>query len=108
MPGGMAGHIDHLPGQAQQIQPVATPHGLARLGNVLGGGAVDPGAGGLAQLGHAARMVAVVVGHYNGLQLQIKAAQRRKRGRSLAWVDDQRVLSVVQQPDVVVVESGQR
>jgi hypothetical protein len=35
-------------------------------------------------------------------------AQRRKRGRGLAWVDDQRVLSVVQQPDVVVVESGQR
>lgn len=108
MPGGMAGHIDHLPLQAQQRQPIAAPQGLAGLGDVFGRGAVDPGAGGLAQLGHAAGVVAVVVGHYNGLQLQIKAAQRRKRGRSLAWVDDQRVLSVVQQPDVVVVESGQR
>ena len=107
----MAGHIDHLPG-AGPADPARCRHpAWAGTGSeeLLGRRGRRPGR----RWPRAARatppdMVAVVVGHYNGLQLQSpgwRSAVKRRRG--LAWDRrPARALSVVQQPDVVVGKSG--
>ena len=70
--------------------------------------AVYGGTCGVAQLGNAAYMIAMVMGHYNGLQMQPERCQRLFHGRGLPGVDHQRLPAVVQQPDIVIGKCGQR
>jgi hypothetical protein len=86
------------------------------VGHAMGGKAdarilrsMDRDVGNLAQGRHSADMIRVVVSQQNGAQLQFLAAQFFENRLSLAWINDQRIAEiVVQQPDIVVAESGNR
>jgi len=105
--GGVARHVDHLEADAQGFDRLAAGHALQRLGHGLEGRSDDAGAGGFAQLGHAAGVVGMVVGEQDAAELQAFLGEPRLDRRGVAGVDHPGVPTVVQGPDVVVGEGGQ-
>lgn len=105
---GVAGHVHDLQVQAMPTDLVAIFQPLPlmiRHGIMFG--AIQAGVGELTeQFAHATHMIFVMVGQQDGIELQPQGLEPCQHGRSLARIDNQAVIFVSDQPDVVVVESG--
>jgi SAM-dependent methyltransferase len=61
----------------------------------------------LQQLRYAANMVVVMMRNQNMRQTQTVLPQRGLHGRGIARIDHQRILAIVQKPDIVIRKNGQ-
>ena len=103
---GVAGHMEHLEGEAVPgdliaiVQPLAV---VIRHGVKFG--AIESGMGEVGeQFGDAAHMIMMMMGQQNGIELQPQHGEPLQHRRGLARIDHQAVIFVADQPDIVVIK----
>ena len=108
VPQGMAGHMDNIQAQGMPVDliPVLEPLAvMSRHGIVLW--TIEAGVGEVVeQVADAADMVLMMVSQQNGIEFQSERLEPLQHGGRIAWIHNQTVILVSDQPDVVVVKGG--
>src|SRR5690625_3335208 len=109
MPGRVARDREHLKAQIQfgKLDTFLSMQAMITVWDGFCGRTVNGGLWiALLECRDASYMICVVVGNQQCLQFEIMRLQRAKDWLGLAWVDDQRLPVIVEQPDIVVPERG--
>ena len=108
VPAGVAGDLPGVELQAElgNFHRLALAQPMGEAGDVLGGRSVHGNVVVGAQCRHAAGVVGVMVRDEDGGQAQAAGDERRAHRGGLGRVDHHGVAAIVQQPDIVIAQSG--